>query len=207
MSSIAVTRAMIRSVCFDLGGVIVGAFSEPMMELASELFGRPSGAIEAAMRVHKAALQTGRIDHVTHWKLVAQELEVPYPEGAARLFVDPWLEHATIDEEMLAFVEELKARFIVGCLSNTQEPHVTLLREMGVLDHFDPCVLSCEVGLRKPGHEIFELYCREAGVEASEVLFVDDQPENLDEPRRLGMRVVRFEGIGSVRAALPTGQA
>ncbi|MFT4308356.1 MAG: HAD-IA family hydrolase [Candidatus Woesearchaeota archaeon] len=103
---------------------------------------------------------------------------------------------------MLAYVVSLKERFVIGCISNIQEPHVTLLNERGVLAHFEPRILSCEEGVRKPGRAIFERYCERARTQPEEVVFVDDQPENLTAPRAMGMHTVLFTGIGSLHEAL-----
>ena len=193
---------MIRSICFDLGGVIVGAFGPKMLERASELFDTDRERIRQAMNHHEGPLERGEIDHVSFWTRVAEDLGVTLPAGAERLYIDPWLEHAPIDEDMLAYVASLKERFIIGCISNTQEPHVTLLTERGVLTHFEPRILSCEEGVRKPGRAIFERYCERAGTRPEEVVFVDDQPENLEAPREIGMHTVLFTGIGTLRETL-----
>ncbi|MFT4308355.1 MAG: hypothetical protein ACMXYM_03215 [Candidatus Woesearchaeota archaeon] len=80
---------MIRSICFDLGGVIVGAFGPKMLERASELFGVGPDSIRTAMNTHEGAMERGEIDHVSFWSRVAEDLGVDPPAGSERLYIDP----------------------------------------------------------------------------------------------------------------------
>lgn len=66
-------------------------------------------------------------------------------------------------------------------------------RERGILDIFDPCILSCEVGLQKPGKEIFKLALERANLKPEECVFIDNKEENLIDPKELGFYVILFE--------------
>jgi putative hydrolase of the HAD superfamily len=70
-------------------------------------------------------------------------------------------------------------------------------------------VISSEVGWRKPAREFFERVVSAAGVPASEIVFVGDDPVNDDEGARwAGLRVLllgqagRLTGLADVLAAL-----
>ena len=54
-------------------------------------------------------------------------------------------------------------------------------------ENFHTCYYSQEIGLRKPHKEIYEFVLQQQGITASESLFLDDKPENLSEPEKLGI--------------------
>lgn len=56
---------------------------------------------------------------------------------------------------------------------------------------FDAVVISGEVGLHKPKPEIYLLAAREAGVEPSACVFVDDLRENCEGAEAVGMTAIR----------------
>ncbi len=60
---------------------------------------------------------------------------------------------------------------------------------MGLLDHLDQTVFSCEVGWRKPDPAIYQAICRKLAVRPGECLFVGDRLlEDVRGPQQLGMR-------------------
>jgi HAD superfamily hydrolase (TIGR01509 family) len=102
------------------------------------------------------------------------------------------------NEEVCALVPALKQRYRLVLLSNTNELHALHFRRQfaDTLEHFDALVLSHEVGLRKPCPEIYE-HCRKlGGCEASECLFIDDLPANIEAARACGWRgIVYHRGL------------
>lgn len=65
----------------------------------------------------------------------------------------------------------------IGCISNTQSlnqvPHS--LQAYGLLEYFDPIVLSSAYGRRKPDPSIFYYACRAASVPTSACIYVGDK--------------------------------
>ena len=62
---------------------------------------------------------------------------------------------------------------------------------------FDAIVISGEVGLHKPGPEIFELALSEIGLPASECVFIDDLKENIEGAEAVGIKGVLHRGADS----------
>lgn len=62
---------------------------------------------------------------------------------------------------------------------------------------FDAIVISGEVGLHKPGPEIFELALREIDLPASECVFIDDLRENIAGAESVGITGILHRGAGS----------
>ncbi|MBT5198110.1 MAG: HAD-IA family hydrolase, partial [Gammaproteobacteria bacterium] len=50
---------------------------------------------------------------------------------------------------------------------------------------------SSKVGMRKPDPKIYELACKEMGIEPSEAIYLDDLGINLKPARALGMSTIK----------------
>lgn len=62
---------------------------------------------------------------------------------------------------------------------------------------FDVCVISGEVGLRKPDPAIYEMTCTQLGVNPADTVFVDDMSPNVDAAEALGMAGVVHVDVAS----------
>jgi putative hydrolase of the HAD superfamily len=97
-------------------------------------------------------------------------------------------------DDVVETLEALRERgFRLGVVSNFSPTLKDILQDKGILHYFDPVIVSTEVGLEKPNPAIFRLALAEAGLAASEVLYVGDHDLNdLWAPRQLGMDAVKI---------------
>ena len=56
---------------------------------------------------------------------------------------------------------------------------------------FEVVIESSKVGMRKPDPKIYELACKEMGIEPSEAIYLDDLGINLKPARALGMSTIK----------------
>jgi len=90
---------------------------------------------------------------------------------------------------------ELKKKFRLLLLSNTNSLHIEISTEAEfarygkkISDIFDKCYFSYKMGMAKPDSEIFETLLADAGVKASECLFLDDGNKNIEQASSLGIQ-------------------
>lgn len=107
-----------------------------------------------------------------------------------------------INEELLSIVKSLKKHYRVGLLSNTSDLHAQINQERGLYAHFNPLLISCEIGHIKPQKEIFELALKKLALPAQECVFIDDRQEHLEIPRRMGFHVIHFQNNAQLLNAL-----
>jgi putative hydrolase of the HAD superfamily len=84
-------------------------------------------------------------------------------------------------------------------VSEDQSSKMEVLRS-----EFDVFIESTRVGLRKPDVRIYELACRELGVEPQRVAYLDDIGLNLKPARALGMTTIKVDEIRAALAELAT---
>jgi FMN phosphatase YigB (HAD superfamily) len=81
----------------------------------------------------------------------------------------------------------------IWCLSNDVGRWSSKLRSQFRLDDFlAGTIISGDVGLRKPDPAIYHTLLSRTGVDANQVVFVDDRPKNLATADDLGIRTVQF---------------
>lgn len=96
----------------------------------------------------------------------------------------------------------------IGLVSNFASQLREILRDKGVLDYFDPLIISAEIGLEKPNPDIFHKALEMAGLDGGDVLYIGDHETNdIWAPAQAGMdtvRIIRYsyqhgEGIRSLK--------
>jgi HAD superfamily hydrolase (TIGR01509 family) len=87
--------------------------------------------------------------------------------------------------------------------SNTNELAVEhIRRSFPFFSHFDGYILSYEVGAMKPDAKIYEALERMAGRRGTEVLYLDDRPENVEAGAARGWQIILQETPEKTRAAI-----
>jgi len=113
-----------------------------------------------------------------------------------------WSNIFTENEAVSNMIRAMKPRAQLILLSNTNIWHFThAKRTYRILDEFDTCVPSYQIGLMKPDRRIYQVALRFAR-HPERVLFVDDIAENVDAAKQLGIRAIQFTGSDDLNRAL-----
>jgi glucose-1-phosphatase len=103
----------------------------------------------------------------------------------------------------LELVIYLKQNYKIGCLSNINEIYTPRFRqELRLHEIMDDCVFSNEVGMIKPGTDIYFLAARRLGFGMNNILFLDDSQPNVDAALSSGMLAWRVDRPDGARQAL-----
>lgn len=101
-------------------------------------------------------------------------------------------------------VRELKdAGLKLALLTNNVKEFGDAWRSTFPVDElFDTVVDSSHVGMRKPDRRIYLLTCERIGVDPAAVVFVDDNRDNVEAARAVGMETVHFldDPLGAIGA-------
>lgn len=191
-----------KTIIFDLGGVVVNSLGLKLYDHCSKKLNIPVKKLAPVMEKYEPDLQIGKISHIQFWEKVIKDLKIETKTNLEKLWLDPYKKHVKINKNMIKLIQQLKKKYIVGCISNTQEPHNTYNKNRGLLKHFNPCILSSEVKLRKPNKRIFQLYLKKAKVKPSEAVFIDDEAKNMKQAKKLGMKTITFKNITQLKSEL-----
>ena len=189
-------------VLLDLGGVVID-FSGPV-ELV-ELVAEPLTAAEIKRLWGEdpcvATLERGDSsgEEFARCFLERWQLDLAADEFLERFagWTKRWLPGA---QEVLA---ALRPRYHLACLSNSNPIHWQ--RNFAVHrihEHFRTCLASHELHALKPEPEIFARALGRLGAKASEVVFFDDSPVNVEGARAFGIDAHRVDGPAELRDKL-----
>jgi putative hydrolase of the HAD superfamily len=98
------------------------------------------------------------------------------------------------DPAVTAIVRGLQRSGIQCHLATNQELHKArfMSEGLGYAELFDREFYSCRMGVMKPALAYFQVILREIGVPGESILFVDDQPTNVDSARQAGLHATEF---------------
>lgn len=180
---------------FDLGGVL--------LNLDTAATGNAFRALGmTGFDAHYTqAKQSGLFDAFDKGEISPQEfrntLKKHLPPGTSDEAIDKAWNAMLLDlpVERLQLLEQLRGKYRLFLLSNTNEIHVTafsayLQRTFGFSDfsgYFERWYYSCRIGKRKPDAEAFLHVLEENGLIAEETIFIDDSPQHVEGARKLGI--------------------
>ncbi|MHA1601267.1 MAG: HAD family hydrolase [Alphaproteobacteria bacterium] len=137
------------------------------------------------------------------------------PEEFARSFVEEWglaLDPGTFLKTFRGWIKspfpgvesllsDLRQRFVLACLSNTNELHWhAMLDESGLRNSLDKHYASHLIGKVKPDREVFSFVVQDLGCYPSEIIFFDDGVENIEGAREAGIPAYQARGLHELEA-------
>ncbi|MBT2557446.1 HAD family phosphatase [Hymenobacter sp. ISL-91] len=195
---------------FDFGGVIINIDYNRTLEAMRAL----GSGIEFTQ-----AAQAELFDQLETGQLSAAEFRAGLREHYGLQATDAQLDAAwhamllDVPAERLALLADLRRQgYQTALLSNTNHLHITEINQRlqaqyglqnGIADCLDRVFYSQEVGLRKPGEEIFRHALREMNWEAADTLFIEDSPQHIATARRLGLHTLFLTPPLTLQDALP----
>lgn len=182
-------------VVFDLGGVLVNIAHtwEKAAEVAGVRMNRPEGHETAFSELPAYNVyQNGQISEDEYLAALAAWAGVTHDE-AVRIHCGILIVQYPGVEELIA---EVAARGLrVGCLSNTNDAHWQDLigPRFPAIQAMENRMASQIVGLSKPDPAIFHLYAKIYGVAPEEILYFDDNAENVASANNVGFRAYQID--------------
>lgn len=182
---------MITAVIFDVGGVLIKYNQQADQEFVRKALGTSSETVAAIWKDLAETMGHSNMSEPAFWQYVATLYNLGLPKPLDNLLSRSFGKATEPQMAMLKYAASLRARGLkTAILSNTIAPHATAARESGVLDGFDPVVLSYAVGMRKPHAAIYHHTLELLGVSPQQALFIDDTSEMLEGGGRIGMHTV-----------------
>lgn len=187
---------MIKTIAFDLGGVIITIDQQQAIGRFKEI-----GAVEVEKWLDPYT-QTGIFGDLEHGLISAEDFRVELSkligkELTAEQCAYAWQGYAKdVPLRNLELVKKLRQQgYRVVLLSNTN-PYMMQWamspkfdgQGHSLADYFDHCYLSYQLKMMKPSEDIFRHVLLQEQVPSQDLLFVDDGPRNVAAASQLGIR-------------------
>lgn len=192
MTSFAVAQApsQIKAIVFDFGGVIATTDRAKLIQFLMNTFQLSEKELKPVLEKWKRVLVNAGCER-EFWSNYANSVGTILPEG----WFDEY-ERVTgfIDiPGMISIVKNLQEQgFRTPMLSNIQHYQANVVRRFCYYDLFDPVLLSYEIGFEKPQKEAFTVLLDQIQLSSKDVIFIDDQKENVDAAKALGIDAILF---------------
>lgn len=190
-----------KAVVFDFGGVMTGPPNrEAVIDFLKESFELSDEEYRATNEEKRAAIQRGPTDR-EFWLSFGRDRGFE-TKGFEERFDEVLKTAIGTDLKMYALVEELKAKTTVALLSNIDDRYAKIVRHLGLYEPFDPCLLSCDLGVEKPDPEIYRKLLAVLNVSPQDIVFIDDLKENVLGASAIGLDAILFESEEQIRKEL-----
>ena len=181
-------RARPKVVLFDLGGVLLPFDRERRVAAIVEELGIEADAAHALVGEEFATrLDLGTADERELAAAMTDACGRPVNATEARRLLLSVFEPPNM--ALWSRAQRLRAQVKVGALSDNPACVREVLPAEGGLDEL---FLSCELGLAKPAPAVFAEVTRRLAVAPEEILFVDDNPANVEAARAAGWDAVVY---------------
>lgn len=105
----------------------------------------------------------------------------------------------TVNEDVAALLPELKKKYTLVLLSNTNDIHRRYSWQHNkFIENFDKLILSYEIGAVKPEEKIYRAVEAFTGKPASEHIFIDDVLDYANGAKALGWDAINFIGYDNL---------
>ncbi len=184
----------VRAVIFDCFGVLLA-------ETSQAWFKKYVGTDNESKRIHEdlcRPLDLGQLSEEQFFSTLSE-----YSKTNASSVRSEWLSGAIPDEATIALVRRLSGAYTLAILSNAPVDFFNdAVVKTGVAAEFDEVIVSSREGSIKPDRELFERTLSRLNVHASEAIFFDDNPKNVEAARALGIRSFVFINAEQARRDL-----
>lgn len=135
----------------------------------------------------------GRISPRKVIKIISKNFKIT-PTKLKKLYSEAYKSNFKQNKKLLNQAFKLKKQgHKIAVLSDQWHLSRDALIPKKIYKNFDFLVVSCDVGIRKPGSKIFKLALKKLKLKPSETLFIDNQKWNIDQAKKLGMKTILFK--------------
>jgi HAD superfamily hydrolase (TIGR01509 family) len=180
----------IRSIIFDVGGVII----KPHDPLYYSYLARKSGWTEAEVSYlvsnSKPELENERTTLPRYEAMLSRKLKIPRNEVK---WVETFKRNMKVNMDVTDLITELHDDFTVSYLSNIDRARWILVDKTLESLPFDYRFASCNLHMSKPDKKIYQYALKKTKVPAEKTIFIDNMLANVIGASRLGIHSILFK--------------
>ena len=187
---------MIKTVIFDFGQVLVHFEPEYMVgKYVSDVEDKALLQEVLFDRLYWDRLDEGTISNEETLSFAKERIPKRLWDVCDTIYYN-WIYNIPEIEGMRELVIYLKERYGVNIylLSNISTYFSSHRDEIPILSLLDGCVFSGEIGIVKPGREIFEHLLNKYSLRAEECIFIDDNEKNIKGAKNVNINTYLFDG-------------
>lgn len=195
---------MIKTVIFDLGGVLIENPNIKIYHEFSKILKVPFDDCRTAFRYYIRDFDRGDLSTKEFFEKSTKKLGVKNTLHRNSEY-DAFKKAYNPDKGVFSLALNLhKQGYKIGLLSNLNVDAINFLQTEAKSDFefFDIFVFSALVNVSKPKRKIYELMLEKLNVNPEQTLFIDDVEANVEGAKKVGMNAIRFENLEKLKEEL-----
>jgi epoxide hydrolase-like predicted phosphatase len=192
-----------RAVIFDFGGVLMKTRDYAPRHRWDDRLNLAYGSVERAVHNDETwrSAQIGAIPIETYWADVAARLNLTGAQ--VKQLAEDFYRGDVLDAQLIDLIKSLRAEgFTIALLSNDSVELRPKLERLGILELFDPLIITAEIGVMKPDTAAYNTVLERIRHRADESIFIDDRQENIEGAAAVGIHGIHYKDGMDLRAAL-----
>lgn len=194
---------MIKALLFDLGDTI---FNPDWISLDKSMIKEAGISIimpPHLKKIYGEEVLVGRTSMESLFKTLLNNYKKNAPiSDVVAVYKRNYQKYSPINDKMIKLIDRLRTKVKVYALSNTNTIHREVNEQRGLFNHFEKSFLSCELGMRKPDVFLYKFILEYLKIQPSELLFIDDNQENIEIAKSLSIKTVKYENYESLISEL-----
>jgi glucose-1-phosphatase len=187
---------MIRTIIFDIGGVLITPAEKITPFILSQIFSIP---LNEAITEYLQARPMLRLGSMKTEDLM-QQIQMRYPAREKvtdfnQMYTNYYCKQAIVNEDLQKLIQTLTHNYLLVACSNMSDLHVKINRDRNLFAYFHHVYLSSEIGLVKPDVKIFQKMFTDLKLKPEECVFIDDTPENIEVGKSLNMNTYLYDSV------------
>ena len=194
----------VRAVLFDFGGVLSEeGFREGLKAIAMKHGLDPGDFFSTANElIHGTGYVVGMAAEHAYWNALREKTGI---RGSDEELRGEIIKRFTLRASMLGYARQAKSSgCVVGILSDQTNWLDEIEEREHFFHHFDYVFNSFHLGKSKQNPSVFRDVCAVMGCRPGEVLFIDDNAENIERARSEGLMTILFLGAGDFQKRITT---
>lgn len=189
----SVMRRVIRAAVFDVGDVLFTPQSQAdfLARWEQRLCCAPGSLCKVLW--HGPDIEAANVGVITaeeYCRRCAARCHID--ERMALSLIEDAFSGERLNDDLVSYIQALKPQTKIIALTNNWSFGRRLIERRGITELFDLIITSADEGVRKPHVRIYEIMLERLDVTPAEVVFVDDNVENVEAARNLGIHSIHF---------------
>jgi epoxide hydrolase-like predicted phosphatase len=196
-------KSKIKTILFDVGGVLVLGKSSHWkhgklipsgvhLDVAEKLNIQLDQYLEVIETIFAESIE-GKISEKQAVHTIAHKLKIS-EKKLRKLYIWAYRKHLRVNKQLHKKALELKKLgYQIGILSDQWYLSEKALMPSKLYKKFNPKIVSCDVGVRKPNLQIYKIALKKSHSKPEETLFIDNQEWNIPPAKKLGIKTIQFK--------------
>lgn len=192
---------MTKAILFDADGVMLKAHRY-FTEVCAEKYNLP---LENITPFFQGPLQKCQIGEADLKETIAPYLEAFKWPGTLEEYLEEWFSSdSQIEESLLTYAASLRAQGIKCYLATDQEKYRAeyVRNNLGLSEKFDDLFFSCDLKFLKSDTRFFNKIIDQIKVEPSDILYFDDDTQNIEVAQSVGINAHVFEDLDQTKKVI-----